>query len=86
MYPGEPRLDLTYKMKRKLTKLSQRYVAALRKHLDRLGARLCTKHQPQQVGNERRRGNSKRFHAAKALRLVLWTQPRSLGGNCAALN
>jgi len=32
-HPGGPRLDLTYKMKRKLTALSRRYVTALKKHL-----------------------------------------------------
>jgi hypothetical protein len=73
-------------MKQKIIGLSQRYVAALRKHLDRLEAHLCAKHQPQQVGNERWRRNSKRFHVAKALRLVLWTQPRSPGSNGAALD
>jgi signal transduction histidine kinase len=33
MHPGESRLNPAYNMKRKLTRLSQRYVAALRKHL-----------------------------------------------------
>ena len=33
MYPGESRLNPAYNMKRKLTGLSQRYVAALRTHL-----------------------------------------------------
>jgi len=33
MYPGESHLNSTYKMKRKLARLSQRYVTALRKHL-----------------------------------------------------
>ena len=73
-------------MKQITIRWSQRSVAALRKHLDRPGVRLCAKHQPRQVGNKSWPGNSKRFQAAKALRLVRWTPPRSLGSNCAALD